>query len=194
MTGARETHARAGNPIGGRQPLRAPIRHQCTLHRQNAPATESMFEIPEEAIEKVAEEIRRRTSKDHQIPVLGTADNLETPQIFEIVAFDRIDTLPNKFFAVDGSHNFHTFYNGLTVALYRAGYVCFHKGQQLRLTNNEDPLALGKMHQGSRMLILSPSHAEEMYDELLTLPPVVELLKLFGEPPPDVFGYGKEQV
>ena len=155
---------------------------------------ESMFEIPEQAIEKVAEEIRRRTSRDHKIPVLGTADNVETPQIFEILPFDEIDTLPNKVFAVDGSHNFHTFYNGLTVALYRAGYVCFYHGEQLRLTNNEDPLALGKMHQGSRMLILSPSHAEEMYDELLTLPPVVDLLKLFGEPTADVFGYGKEQL
>src|SRR5882762_9424945 len=153
-----------------------------------------MFEIPEEAIEKVAEEIRRRTSKDYKISVLGTPDNVETPQIFEILPFDQIDALPNRFFAVDGSHNFHTFYNGLTVALYRAGYVCFHKGQQLPLTNNDDPLALGKMHQGNRMLILSPSHAEEMYDTLLTMPPVVDLLKLFGEPPENIFGYGKEQV
>lgn len=153
-----------------------------------------MFELPAEAVEKVAEEIRRRTSKDYKIPVIGTPDNLETPQIFEILSFDRIDDLPNRFFAVDGSHNHHTFYNGLTVALYRAGYVCFHEGQQLRLAADEDPTALGMMHQGHRMLILSPSHAEEMYDDLLTLPPVTELLKFFGEPPSDVFGYGKEQI
>ena len=50
-----------------------------------------MFEIPEQAIEKVAEEIRRRTSRDHKIPVLGTADNVETPQIFEILPFDQND-------------------------------------------------------------------------------------------------------
>jgi len=153
-----------------------------------------VFEIPAQAIEKVAEEIRRRTSKDYKISVLGTPDNIETPQIFEILPFDQIDALPNRFFAVDGSHNFHTFYNGLTVALYRAGYVCFHKGQSVRLAENDDPLALGVMHQGTRMLVLSPSHAEEMYDELLVLPPVADLLKLFGEPPADVFGYGKEQV
>jgi len=153
-----------------------------------------MFEIPAQAIEKVAEEIRRRTSKDYKIPVVGTPDNVETPQIFEILPFDQIDTLDTKFFAVDGSHNFHTFYNGLTVALYRAGYVCFYQGHQLRLAENEDPLALGRIHQGSRMLILSPAHADGMYDELLNLPPVVELLKFFGEPAADVFGYGKEQV
>src|SRR6266568_5547367 len=153
-----------------------------------------MFEIPAQAIEKVAEEIRRRTSKDYKISVLGTPDNVETPQIFEILPFDQIDTLDTKFFAVDGSHNFHTFYNGLTVALYRAGYVCFYQGHQLRLAENEDPLALGRIHQGSRMLILSPAHADGMYDELLNLPPVVELLKFFGEPAADVFGYGKEQV
>src|SRR2546427_11565706 len=116
-----------------------------------------MFEISEEAIEKVAEEIRRRTSKDHQIPVLGTADHLETPQIFEILPFDRIDTLPNKFFAVDGSHNFHTFYNDLIAALYRPDYVCFHIIEQQPLTNNEDPLALGEMNQGKRMIIVSTS-------------------------------------
>src|SRR5437667_270208 len=150
-----------------------------------------MFEIPAQAIEKVAEEIRRRTSKDYKISVLGSPDNVETPQIFEILPFDQIDALPTKFFAVDGSHNFHTFYNGLTVALYRAGYVCFHKGQQVRLAAGDDPLALGIMHHGTRMLLLSPSHAEEMYDELLVLPVVADLLKLFGEPPADVFGYGK---
>lgn len=156
--------------------------------------TVTMFDIPQDAIDRVAEEIRRRTSRDYKIPVLGTDDNLETPQIFEIVPFDRIDSLPNKFFAVDGSHNFHTFYNGLTVALCRAGYVCFYQGQELRLSNNDDPTALGKMYQGSRMLILSPAHAEQMYDELLALAPVVALLALFGEPPTNVFGYGKEQV
>ena len=47
-----------------------------------------MFEIPAQAIEKVAEEIRRRTSKDFKIPVLGSPDNVETPQIFEILPFD----------------------------------------------------------------------------------------------------------
>ena len=153
-----------------------------------------VFEIPAEAIDKVADEIRRRTSKDHKIPVVGTSDNVETPQIFEILPFDRIDTLPNKFFAVDGSHNFHTFYNGLTVALYRAGYVCFLQGRQRRLTKSEDPLVFGQMHQGNRMLLLSQSNAEEMYDELLTLPPVHALLGLFDAPAEEVFGYAKDQL
>jgi hypothetical protein len=154
----------------------------------------TMFEIPGEAIEKVAEEIRRRTSRDYKIPVLGTPDNLETPQVFEILPFDKIDTLESRFYAVDGSHNHHTFYNGLTVALYRAGYVCFHKGQQVNLSGSQDPLSMGVVHQGSTMLLLSPAHAEQMYDELLSLPPVADLLALFGKPPGEVFGYGREQI
>jgi len=53
-----------------------------------------MFEIPPDAVEKVAQEIRRRTTKDYKLPVVGTPENLETPQIFEIIPFDAIDALP----------------------------------------------------------------------------------------------------
>lgn len=153
-----------------------------------------MFEIPADAIEAVAEEIRKRTTKDYKIPVVGNSENLETPQVFEILPFDQIDSLDARFYAVDGSHNSHTFYNGLTIALFRAGYVCFHKGKSVRLTDNPDPLVPGVLHQGHQMLLLSQAHLESMYDELLALPVVKSLLELFAEPPSDVFAYAREQV
>jgi hypothetical protein len=90
----------------------------------------SSFEIPDGIIDGVAAQIHTKTTKDYKIPVVGTLDNLETPQIFEIMPFDQIDQQGCRFYAVDGSRNSHTFYNGVSLCFYQAGYVCFENGKQ----------------------------------------------------------------
>lgn len=46
-------------------------------------------EIPDSAIELVAKHINARSNKNYGIPVIGNDDNIETPQIFEIIPFDK---------------------------------------------------------------------------------------------------------
>ncbi len=91
--------------------------------------------IPDNAIELVAKHINTRSNKDHRIPVIGQKDNIETPQIFEIIQFDEIDNSDRKFYAIDGSYNSEQFYNGLAIAIYAAGYICFHRGKQIRVNS-----------------------------------------------------------
>ncbi len=62
-------------------------------------------EIPDDAIEIVARHINKRNNTNYNIPVVGNPDNIETPQIFEIISFEQIDNSDRKFYAVDGSYN-----------------------------------------------------------------------------------------
>src|SRR5438552_3546390 len=101
------------------------------------------YNIPDSLQTRLAAHIHKRTNKDYHIPVVGVADNLETPQIFEIMPFDQIDSRAARFFAIDGSRNSHTFYNGITLCFYQAGYVCFHQGNQVRMNESDDPVVLG---------------------------------------------------
>ena len=80
-------------------------------------------EIPDDAIEIVAQFINNRNNKKYSIPVIGNPDNPETPQIFEIIPFEEIDDCNRRFYAVDGSSNSEQFYNGLALAIYTAGYI-----------------------------------------------------------------------
>ncbi|MEK7281457.1 MAG: hypothetical protein AAB037_03795, partial [Chloroflexota bacterium] len=102
--------------------------------------------IPQTAIDSVAQHINQRTNKPYSIPTIGDASNPETPQIFEIIPFDEIDKTDSKFYAVDGSSNSHSFYNGVTIGLYRGGCVCFYLGKQIRLNNHNDPVILGQAY------------------------------------------------
>jgi hypothetical protein len=151
-----------------------------------------IFNIPDAVINGVAAQIHSRTNKDYHIPVVGVGGNLETPQIFEIMPFDQIDMRDCRFFAVDGSRNSHTFYNGVTLCFYQAGYVCFHQGSQLRMNDTDDPVVLGKIFHGNKMLVLAEKDLTDIYDELLTLPPVSALMSFFDRKPEDVFPYSKE--
>jgi hypothetical protein len=152
------------------------------------------FEIPDNVIDGVAAQIHAKTTKDYQIPVVGTPENIETPQVFEIMPFDQIDHERARFYAVDGSHNSHTFYNGVSLCFYQAGYVGFMNGGQLRLNSGDDPIVLGRVFHGDKMLVLSEKDLGEIYDEFLSLPPVSSLLSLFDGPSDDVFAYEREIV
>ena len=81
------------------------------------------FNIPDNVIDGVASEIHRKTTTDYHIPVVGVPENLETPQVFEIMPFDQIDSQGHRFYAIDGSHISHSFYNGISLCFYQAGYV-----------------------------------------------------------------------
>lgn len=154
----------------------------------------SSFEIPDDVIAAVAGQIHAKTNRDYKIPIVGVPDNLETPQVFEIMSFDEIDRGSRRFYAVDGSRNSHSFYNGVTLCFYEAGYVCFQGGQQVRLSDGKDPVVLGKVFHGDKMLVLNEGDLGDIYDELLALPPVAALLSFFGDTASTVFPLGKDIV
>ena len=129
-------------------------------------------EIPDSAIEAVAQQINARSTKNHGISVVGNADNIETPQIFEILPFAEIDKTERRFYAIDGSYNSEEFYNGLAIAMYSAGYVCFHHGKQLRMNGSDDPVVLGQAYYPENLLVTNQDQLEAIYDEMLTLKPV----------------------
>lgn len=108
--------------------------------------------------------------------------------------FDRIDAEACRFYAIDGSRNSHSFYNGVSLCFYQAGYVCFQKGKQVRLSDADDPVVLGKVFHGSKMLVLNEKDLGDIYDELLALPPVASLLDFFEDKPEDVFPHDKDLV
>ena len=153
-----------------------------------------VFSIPDNVINGVAAEIHSKMNKDYKIPIVGVPENLETPQIFEIMPFDQIDAPTVGFFAIDGSRNSHTFYNGVSLCFYQAGYVCFRSGQQVRLNTSADPVVLGKLFHGTKMLILSEKDLGDIYDEFLALPVVAALIAFFGDKAEEVFPYKKDLI
>jgi len=151
-------------------------------------------EIPDSAIELVAKHINTRSNKNYGIPVIGHQENVETPQIFELIPFDQIDYCDHRFYAIDGSYNSEQFYNGLCIAIYAGGYICFHKGQQIRVNSNNDPVILGKAYYPQNILVTHQDHLVAIYDELLTLEPVKHLLDFLNKKPEEIFAYKKEQI
>jgi len=150
--------------------------------------------IPQEAIDSVAQHINQRTNKQYNIPVVGDVSNSETPQIFEIIPFAQIDKTNLKFYAVDGSNNSHSFYNGVTIGLYRGGYVCFQLGKQIRLNSIDDPVILGQSYTPLNILITCEQHLLDIYDELLTLPTVKKFMDFLGASPDQIFPYERKTI
>jgi len=150
--------------------------------------------IPQSAIDSVAQHINQRNNKQYGIPTVGTPSNIETPQIFEIIPFDDIDKPDKKVYAVDGSKNSHSFYNGVSIGLYRGGYICFHFGKQIRMNEHNDPISLGKSYVPQNILITCDEHLFAIYDELLVLPPVEKFLNFLEAKPNEIFPYNRELV
>ncbi len=126
-------------------------------------------EIPESAIKLVAKHINTRSNKNYGIPALWHQENIETPQIFEIIPFDQIDNSDRKFYAIDGSYNSEQFYNGLCIAIYAAGYICLQRSKQLRMNLLDDPIILEKAYYPQNILITHQNHLIAIYDEFLTI-------------------------
>lgn len=151
-------------------------------------------EIPDSAVDLVAKHINRRNNKNYHIPVIGNPDNVETPQIFEIIPFDQIDDSQVRFYAIDGSYNSEQFYNGLSIGVYTAGYVCFLEGKQLCLNDLNDPVILGQAYFPNNVLVTNQNHLLAIYDELLEITPVKNLLAFWNANPEDIFAYKREVV
>lgn len=151
-------------------------------------------EIPDGTIEIVARHINERNNRPSKIPIITIDGETETPHYFEIIPFDQIDKTKAKFFAIDGSYNSQEFYNGLSLGLYTAGYICYHEGKQIRLNDLTDPVILGKGYYPNNILVTSDEHREAIYDELMALEPVKNILHFFSEDESKVFGFGKDII
>lgn len=148
-------------------------------------------EIPQEAIDAVARHINERDNKPTNIPIITIDGNTETPHYFEILPFDQIDNTDIKFFAIDGSYNYQQFYNGLSVGIYTAGYICYEHGKQLRLNDLDNPIILGRSYFPNHILITSEQDNFAIFDELLTLEPVKNLIDFLGVEPKKLWGFGE---
>jgi len=151
-------------------------------------------EIPNNAIEAVARHINRRSNRNYGINPIGEEENIETPQIFEIVPFTEIDDTDKRFYAIDGSYNSEQFYNGLAIAIYTAGYLCYHHGRQVRMNSLDDPVLLGQAYYPENILVTNQTHLSAMYDELLSLKPVKRLLEFWSDTPANIFPIEKETI
>jgi len=151
-------------------------------------------EIPESAIDLVAKHINDRSNKPYPIPIIGNPNNSETPQYFEILPFDKMDDSDRRFYAIDGSYNSQEFYNGLAIGVYTAGYICYHKGKQLRMNNFDDPVRLGQAYYPDNILITKDDHHAAIYDELFSLEPVKQLLNFWNGDLEKIFAYKKEII
>ena len=150
--------------------------------------------IPDSAVDLVAHHINERSNKNYSIPVIGNPNNLETPQIFEITPFDEIDRTDRSFYAIDGSYNSQQFYNGVSIGIYTAGYVCYNGGKQMRMNDMDDPIILGKAYYPENILVTNEEHSSAIYDELMNLEPVRNLIDFFGDTIDNIFPYKKELV
>lgn len=150
--------------------------------------------ISEETIEAVTKHINDSNNKNYNIPIIGTPYNVETPQVFEIIPFNQIDNSESNFYAIDGSYNSAQFYNGLAIGLYAGGYICYYKGKQKRMNNLDDPLNLGQSYFPKKILVTSETDLYDIYDELLTIPPVNNLIIFFNDDPKNIFAYSKDNI
>ena len=151
-------------------------------------------EIPEEAILQVAQHINDRSNISYSIPIVGVKNNAETPQIFEIIPFEQIDKSKNRFYAIDGSYNSQEFYNGVSILIYSAGYVCYQQGKQVRMNDHDDPIILGKAYYPNTILASNANDLNAIYDELLNLKPVKNLLLFWNSDNDSIFAYSKDAV
>ena len=150
--------------------------------------------ILDNVVESVAHYINERSNKNYPIPVIGNSNNPETPQIFEIIPFDKIDETDRSFYAIDGSYNSQQFYNGVSIGIYSAGYICYKGGEQIRMNDMDDPIILGKAYYPQNILITNEEHLFAIYDELLNLQPIRNLIEFFHDSPDNIFPYKKAVV
>jgi len=152
-------------------------------------------EIPENTIDVIAEYISKRVNQPSRMPIITIDGKSTTPHYYEIVPFDQIDDSDICFFAIDGSYNSQEFYNGIHLGLYTAGYVCFHRGKQIRLNDTSDPVILGKSYFPENILITNDAHRDAVFDELLNIYPVRKMLEFFKPNDNDIdsiWGLGKD--
>ncbi|MCD6398537.1 MAG: DNA double-strand break repair nuclease NurA, partial [Candidatus Aenigmarchaeota archaeon] len=90
--------------------------------------------------------------------------------------------------------NSQQFYNGVSIGIYNAGYICYKGGKQLRMNDTNEPLILGKAYYPQNILITNEDHLFAIYDELLNLQPIKDLIEFFQDSSENIFPYKKEVV
>jgi len=149
-------------------------------------------DIPDSTINIIAEHINEVNNRPSNVPVITVDNDVNTPHYFEIIPFNEIDNSEKKYFAIDGSYNSQEFYNGVYIGLYTAGYICYHKGKQIRLNDIDDPVILGKSYFPNNILITNDHHRNAIFDEFLLLEPVKNLITFFEESNIDnIWGFGE---
>lgn len=152
-----------------------------------------MKDISDETVDAIADHINKRVSQSPHVGIATVDGAPETAQYYEIIPFNKMDDSDRRFFAVDGSYNSQQFHNGIYVGLYRAGYVCYHGGKQIRVNDHNDPVKLGKSYSPKNILITNEMHRHEIFEELLMLEPVKKMLCFFHETDTDsIWGMGSE--
>ena len=154
-------------------------------------------EISESTINKIAEHINIRVQQNPRVSLISHEHSTTSPQYFEIVPFNEIDNSNRKFFAIDGSYNSQEFYNGISVGLYTAGYVCYQSGKQIRVNDLDDPVIFGKSYYPENILITNESHRYAIFDELLQLEPVknlLEFLKVKKDDVDSILGFNRDAI
>jgi hypothetical protein len=151
-------------------------------------------DIPDETIQQVTRYINERSNKAYSIPPIGIPTNAETPQVFEIHHFTEIDKSTSRFYAIDGSYNSQEFYNGLSLAVYDAGYICYQSGKPIRLNNLDDPIVLGKIYYPDTILLANENDFFAMYEEFINLEPVKNLIKFCDGNIDDIFPYARDTI
>lgn len=144
--------------------------------------------VDDNTIDRIALHINNRINSPPLIDISSDKENSFTPQYFEITPFKEIDSRESRFYAIDGSYNSQDFYNGVSLALYGAGYACFHKGKEINFS--KDVTSKSQKYFNENVLVTSDAHKEAIFDELLSLSPVEKLLEFFNSSIDDVFGWG----
>ncbi len=152
-------------------------------------------EISESTIDKIAARINKKVRQAPKVSIISDENSTTSPQYFEIIPFNKIDEAENKVFAIDGSYNSQEFYNGISVGLYTAGYICYDKGEQIRLNDLDDPVILGKSYYPENIFITNEKDRYAVFDELLELEPVKRLIAFFeAEDIDSIWSFKKELV
>lgn len=149
--------------------------------------------ISDEVISKLAQFINDNHNKPYRnISISTVPNNSESPQYYEPVPFNRIDASEKKYYAIDGSYNHQEFGNGLHIGLYCAGYVCFHKGQEVKLDNSDNPLSHGIKYLPNNVLNTCDNELEYILEEFLELKPIRNFLDFLEGSFEDICSWNKD--
>lgn len=100
-----------------------------------------IFNIPDNVITGVAAEIHSKTNKDYKISVVGVPENLETPQVFEIKQFDKIDAQSFRIYAIDGTATAIRSTMAFRCASFKLATFAFIRGNKLASIQTMIPLS-----------------------------------------------------
>lgn len=137
--------------------------------------------ISDEVISELAKFINAKNNTPYHISINTVENNATTPHYYEPIPFTNIDSSNRKYYAIDGSYNSQEFGNGLHIGLYCAGYVCFHKGKEIKLNNSNNPLLNGIKYLPNNVISTCDNDFKYILEEFLELQPIKNFLSFLGD-------------